>query len=320
MLRKQRFGQEIFPTGAPASRFVVLAPVAPLTVVTVVTLIVTLVLAAVAVTTMPVLAATNDDLVGARPMGMGGAFAAVADDSTAVYWNPAGLVQLPAGQITSMYANKFGIKGYNFMLLNGAFPIRGAALGFGVIQEGVPLEEENGGVIVTNNFGERTVSLSGAGKFPKFSIGTTIKHVAISSGVSDVPSPSWAGVDFGILGKPSDVLSAGFIAKNLISTRADGEALTASYRGGIAYTGIRNVVLAADLSIEEDPTDHNRKLIKYHVGGEYRIFNLVTLRGGYDYKYLTAGLGLEKGRFSFDYAYQDHEANGTHRVSASFRF
>lgn len=32
--------------------------------------------------------------IGARALGMGGAFVAVADDSTAVFWNPAGLVQL----------------------------------------------------------------------------------------------------------------------------------------------------------------------------------------------------------------------------------
>ena len=29
--------------------------------------------------------------IGARAEGMGGAFVAVADDATAVYWNPAGL-------------------------------------------------------------------------------------------------------------------------------------------------------------------------------------------------------------------------------------
>jgi len=33
--------------------------------------------------------------VGARPMGMGGAFVAVADTSDATFWNPAGLVQIP---------------------------------------------------------------------------------------------------------------------------------------------------------------------------------------------------------------------------------
>lgn len=299
MLQKQRFGHNI-------KTIITLAAI----------------LAAATSSPLPALAAaTNDDLVGARPMGMGGAFAAVADDSTAVYWNPAGLVQLPGRQITTMYANKFGIKGYNFMLLNGGFPLgEAAALGVGVIQEGVPLEEENGGAIVANNFGERTVSLSGATRFSKLDVGATIKYVAISSGVSDVTSPSWTGGDLGILVRPSSVFSMGGVAKNIFSSQADGEALASSYRGGISLRPRKNVVLAADISYEDDPADHTRKLVKYHVGGEYRIFNLVTLRGGYDYKYLTAGLGLEKGRFSFDYAYQDHEANGTHRVSASFRF
>ena len=32
--------------------------------------------------------------VGVRAMGMGGAFAGVADDFTAMYWNPAGLAQI----------------------------------------------------------------------------------------------------------------------------------------------------------------------------------------------------------------------------------
>lgn len=36
----------------------------------------------------------NDFGVGARAMGMGGAFIGVADDSTALYWNPAGLAQI----------------------------------------------------------------------------------------------------------------------------------------------------------------------------------------------------------------------------------
>ena len=32
--------------------------------------------------------------VGARPLALGGSFAAIADDSTAAYWNPAGLGRL----------------------------------------------------------------------------------------------------------------------------------------------------------------------------------------------------------------------------------
>ncbi len=40
--------------------------------------------------------------LGARAMGMGGAFVAQADDSSAVYWNPAGLVQLYRPEIHFM--------------------------------------------------------------------------------------------------------------------------------------------------------------------------------------------------------------------------
>jgi len=36
--------------------------------------------------------------VGARAIGMGGAFVAVADDSSATFWNPAGLTEVEGGQ------------------------------------------------------------------------------------------------------------------------------------------------------------------------------------------------------------------------------
>ncbi len=46
--------------------------------------------------------------VGARAVGMGGAFAAVADDATAPYWNPAGLVYLPYREAFLQHAEQFG--------------------------------------------------------------------------------------------------------------------------------------------------------------------------------------------------------------------
>ena len=54
--------------------------------------------------------------VGARALGMGSAFAGLADDGTAAYWNPAGLPGLATKQVTAMHAEQFGsIVKYDFL-------------------------------------------------------------------------------------------------------------------------------------------------------------------------------------------------------------
>ena len=46
--------------------------------------------------------------IGARAIGMGGAFSAVTDDATAPYWNPAGMVYLPYREVVVQHAEQFG--------------------------------------------------------------------------------------------------------------------------------------------------------------------------------------------------------------------
>jgi hypothetical protein len=45
---------------------------------------------------------------GAKALGMGGAFVAIADDASAVYWNPAGLYMLEQRQALFMHSQRFG--------------------------------------------------------------------------------------------------------------------------------------------------------------------------------------------------------------------
>lgn len=54
--------------------------------------------------------------VGARALGMGSAFAGLADDGTAAFWNPAGIATLGSREITAMHAEQFGsIVKYDFL-------------------------------------------------------------------------------------------------------------------------------------------------------------------------------------------------------------
>ena len=63
--------------------------------------------------------------VGARALGMGSAFVAIADDATATYWNPAGLTKVKKHSFSAMYSDTFstgdgswlsrGLVNYNFV-------------------------------------------------------------------------------------------------------------------------------------------------------------------------------------------------------------
>ena len=82
---------------------------------------------------------------GARALGMGGAFIAVADDATSASWNPGGLIQLDKSEISFVggYVNRtednsFGnnpeasgsesIDDYNFNYLSAAHPFEAGGL------------------------------------------------------------------------------------------------------------------------------------------------------------------------------------------------
>lgn len=75
---------------------------------------------------------------GARALGMGGAFVALADDASAIYWNPAGIVSVDNVQLEAMHAEQFGnLINYDFVAV--AFPISGqdarkACIGVAVIR------------------------------------------------------------------------------------------------------------------------------------------------------------------------------------------
>lgn len=80
---------------------------------------------------------------GARALGMGGAFAAVAADASTVYWNPAGIAGIEKRQALAMHAEQFGdLLNYNFGAYMQPSTLTGAerkpAFGFALIHLGDP--------------------------------------------------------------------------------------------------------------------------------------------------------------------------------------
>lgn len=57
--------------------------------------------------TQPAAGAFQENLWGARPAGMAGAFTALADDANAPAYNPAGIALIPDSEVTFMYAQLF---------------------------------------------------------------------------------------------------------------------------------------------------------------------------------------------------------------------
>lgn len=89
---------------------------------------------------------------GARALGMGGTYAAIAADASTVYWNPAGISELGHRQALAMHAERFGdLVKYNFAAYSQPTtllgPEREAAFGFALLHLGV---DDN---IVTNQLG-----------------------------------------------------------------------------------------------------------------------------------------------------------------------
>ncbi len=80
---------------------------------------------------------------GARALGMGGAFTAVADDPSATFWNPAGLATIVDKEILLMHSERFGdlidrdfvsfTQPVNWNILGGS----GSGIGLSVIRLGV---------------------------------------------------------------------------------------------------------------------------------------------------------------------------------------
>ncbi|NKB71436.1 MAG: hypothetical protein GKR89_30560 [Candidatus Latescibacteria bacterium] len=186
--------------------------------------------------------------IGARPLGMGEAFLALADDGNALLWNPAGLPGLARHEFIVSRADLYGI-GIDTNNLGYALPLgTDYALGF----DWNNLADDDGEL----DFGKNSFRLSyGQRLLPSLSLGAGLRYAQLDVGLdgrSQVRGGGW-GLDLAVLYRPVEGLRVAWAGRDLTDTQVDykgggtGTLARRRMRLGLAYKLWPNTVLAADI-------------------------------------------------------------------------
>ncbi|MCR4417230.1 MAG: PorV/PorQ family protein [Ignavibacteria bacterium] len=279
--------------------------------------------------------------VGGRAIGMGESFIAVANDASALYWNPAGIVQFYDHQVMFSHTEwvadiKHEFAGYVHHLSDvDAVGISFTSLHMDDMKVTTELMPFGTGEYFS--FGDIAIGLSYAHKFTEqFSFGFTIKYARetldklyMDGFLVDLGTYYWTG-----LGTSRFSVSVTNFGGNMAPrgevTLLNGKKITefqsfsppTMFRIGFAVEPVYNETHKLTTSIQiNHPNDNSENLA---LGLEYSWQNLFFLRGGYklnvDEQRFAFGAGVKApisfANLSFDYAYNSFTRLGsTHRFS-----
>jgi hypothetical protein len=276
---------------------------------------------------------------GARSLGMGGAFVAVADDATGGFFNPAGLVQITQRTFGTFYRKMPQDRRLSYMVYNQ--PIRDeATIALAWVNAGVTdvMGRDGDGNITEeiSNYQNAVQMFLGRRIIDRLSVGLAIEYIQYN-----LANLNAYGVGFGFsaMGKPMPGLRLGAAVENVgmkyswtsgdywksrdpdLLGSSVKEEFPVNVRLGASYLLWEERIL---LSSEIEKNEKQKE--KIHLGVEGWALESVAGRIGYDRGSFTFGLGLrqkiQSAVLGFDYAFVTSrvEDSADHLISLQFEF
>ena len=292
--------------------------------------------------TFPTQAYFRDIGVGVRPMGMGGAYTAVADDGNAAMWNSAGLAQIKKQEVMlaytalyaelepSLYNSENDRLGYHFV--SYICPLKSGSIGFSWNAFQSYFYDEN---TLCLSYGRRLIWNLYTGINIKRT-GWSVEGNEYTKLDNDIPddgvSRNGFTFDLAFLLKRGNNFSLGFSAENLLPVDVGlntNETIPLNLRTGVAYKVNLPKKLDIKLLTLLDTTYRKRNsAMDVRIGAEsWFLHETACLRVGLNSTSVTSGLSYcipisklgIRVDYAFIYPFSIQETYGSHYVSISLR-
>lgn len=221
---------------------------------------------------------------GSRPLAMGNAFIAIADDANAGFWNPAGLIQSQgvkislSTQVSKRKTNAFDSKcvGYCYREI-GLF--WGNKIALRVEDDNIPDYNYYSVAYKLNSY----IAMGSSVKFKRRHPCNYYQFFGYK-----------AGYDLGILCKPSVHSLFGLLVQDL----SDKKGLINIISIGSSNRILKQILLSSDISF----IFHDNFKLETHLGSEIDIYEWLKFRLGITDRYPTFGIGISLYGIKIDYA------------------
>lgn len=260
---------------------------------------------------------------GSRAIAMGGAFSAIGNDPSVLYYNPAALQLNPYPAVMANHIqlfSDFSDVNYDFFglvyptLSIGSFGIGFMTAGTGGIRQFDSSSIESDKKI---SYRESQTIMAYAFDFPwehigRFSLGASVK--ILNQRIGDF-SDNGTGVDAGLIYR-QDYLKGLIIGCNIqdiigAETKLvdEKEKVDRTLMLGIGYSHLFSNGSTLCISVQVDMPERADNDLRF--GAEYDYKQLLSFRAGFDSESVTAGVGFGWGRYKGDYGFFSREEAGS---------